>query len=154
MIIIAINTILITTIIRIVTVVECKNWGGRPIILPSQSITSDSSSVQAGEEAHLRFGNNDDDGDDCYDDNRVIWWFSSVQAGEEVHLPVSYYDDDGDGVALPCYFLGLKDGHFWQSNCFRTTKNGTSGAKIKILRPLLYIPKYIPQIWPRGLLIH
>ena len=55
-----------------------------------------------------------------------------MQAGEEVHLPVSYYDDDGDGVALPCYFLGLKDGHFWQSNCFRTTKNGTSGAKIEI----------------------
>ena len=65
-----------------------------------------------------------------------------MQAGEEAHLPVSYYDDDGDGVVdypvtTHCYFLGLKDGHFWQKKLFSDHKNGTSGAKIKILRPLL-----------------
>ena len=56
-----------------------------------------------------------------------------MQAGEEVHLPVSYYDDDGDGVAdCPAIFWASEMGTFGKSNCFRTTKNGTSGAKIKI----------------------
>ena len=52
-----------------------------------------------------------------------------MQAGEEAHLQVSYYDDDGDGVAdcpavsqPKCYFLGLKDGHFWQKQLFSDHK--------------------------------
>ena len=35
-------------------VVLWRNWGGRPIILPSQSMTRDSSSVAAGEEAQVK----------------------------------------------------------------------------------------------------
>ena len=37
----------------VTTVVEWRNCGGNPIIFPSQSITRDSSSVQAGDDAHL-----------------------------------------------------------------------------------------------------
>ena len=39
---------------KVITVVECRNCEGKPIILPSQSITKDSNSVQAGDDAHLK----------------------------------------------------------------------------------------------------
>ena len=36
-----------------------------------------------------------------------------------------------------CHFFGLKDSTFGKSECFRTTKNCTLGAEIKVLRPPL-----------------
>ena len=41
--------------------------------MPSQSITSDSSSVQAGEEAHLPVSYYDDDGDGVEDCPAIFW---------------------------------------------------------------------------------
>ena len=35
-----------------------------------------------------------------------------------------------------CHFWAHKDGHFWH---FQVSKNCTSGARTKILRPLLYV---------------
>ena len=54
--IIKVTKITSKTQVKVLTVVEWRNWGGKPIILPSQSITKDSSSVQAGDDAHLRIG--------------------------------------------------------------------------------------------------
>ena len=43
------------------------------------------------------------------------------------------------------FAIRRRTGTFGKSGCFRTTKNGTSGGKIKVLRPLLYF-KHSPNI--------